>query len=151
MVAPRASHGGSASSQPFVNTKCGACRRESNRESARRSRARKLEEIHRLEARIQELTRNWEEQGVELADARAENARLAEQLRDVTQQHAAAMQQVRGAPHGLPRLALLVRDARASLQDVAVTCVMPRHENLAWNKEHFECNMPQCTPMALKL
>jgi outer membrane murein-binding lipoprotein Lpp len=76
---------------------CTPCRRESNRESARRSRMRKLEEIQQLEVKLCALQRDVDAQAAELATERGKHARASERLRGLQQQHAEVMQQARAS------------------------------------------------------
>jgi bZIP transcription factor len=72
-----------------------ACRRESNRESARRSRMRKIEEIEHLGGRLREVQRAVDASAAELTGARGEHARAAKRLRGLQRHQAAAVQQAR--------------------------------------------------------
>jgi chromosome segregation ATPase len=72
-----------------------ACRRVSNRESARRSRARRFQEVERLQAQLRTLKETGDVRQTELRQAHAHQAQLSERLHKLQQKQEMFAQQVR--------------------------------------------------------
>ena len=108
------------------------CSRESNRESARRSRARKLEEMHRLEEQIAELQGRLSEKEAQLQALRKERAADRQELAELRAKGGAVAAEVRtDVLHHrilslLPQICILsaARALASTLQAPRLACAM---------------------------
>ena len=87
-------------------TEAMACRRESNRESARRARVRKAEELHALEQQVQRSMAELAERESALACASSAAAEATSKVAQLREERAALLKDVRTWRLECPRLCL---------------------------------------------